>query len=236
MFQLKGICLLAPMILLGAVTLHAEPYWVAYEGDVFPEEDGWKHIYGEDDWPPEVFAERSVEDGVFTLDTLHDSTIFDHYTQPLSIAPGPDEVFVAEWRLRVDPASDPYDISIVIARPGIPGHVDFLFAPEGVYVQFWEAYIEVAPAVYHSYQLVSSDMDSYSFYVDGELRYSSDFEDVTLLEGFISFGDGAINQRSSAEWDYFRFGVVPEPASQFGAMLFLAISRTVVRYAQARRR
>ena len=216
MFQLKRVCLLAPMILLGAATLHAEPYWIAYEGDVFPEEDGWDRNYGEDDWPPESFAERSIEDGVFVLDSLHDDQIYDHYLIEREIDPAEGETFIAEWRVKVDPESGIVDTGLVIARDSPPGHIEFHLAPNGVYIGnviFPFAFIPYEPNVFHEFVLRSEDMQNFELDLDGAAAYTGPFEDESLLSGYVSFGDAAIGDASRQSWDYMRFGVVPEPAS-----------------------
>jgi hypothetical protein len=73
-----------------AMPARAEPYWIAYEGNDFPENEGWWHI-----WGPEP-GERWIEDSVFVLDTLRDTHIADFYVMNMwgSLDPGPGETFV----------------------------------------------------------------------------------------------------------------------------------------------
>src|SRR5262249_20346055 len=79
------------------------PYWVAYEGDDFPEAEGWeRHTSGGG-------AVRSLLDGVLTLDSLQSPLIFDDYFWRRQLNPGPQELFVCEWRVRVTEAYGPLD-------------------------------------------------------------------------------------------------------------------------------
>jgi hypothetical protein len=103
----------------------AEPYWVAYEGDALPEEVGWKRHWGDASGPYGPGANRWIEDGVFVLDSLKDDQIFDYYDVQRPIDPAPGELFIAEWRGRVDEPSDPGDAEVVIARDYPAGHVAF---------------------------------------------------------------------------------------------------------------
>lgn len=56
-------------------------------------------------------------------------------------------------------------------------------------------------------------MESYRLYVDNKLIHSGSFYTDTILDGFVNFGDGAQVLLSGSEWDYFRFGTIPEPTS-----------------------
>ena len=81
------------------------------------------------------------------------------------------------------------------------------------------------------YQLLEDPNDAnvaymYELYVDGDLAIEGVF-----FEGFFSpcvgFGD-ITSSGSLAAWDYFRFGVVPEPATAPAFMIAL-VARRIVR-------
>ena len=77
----------------------AEPYWITYEGNDYPENVGWERVWGNWDGPYQGDgAVRTLEDGVLTLDTLYDDGVVDFYKieRPGAIDPGPGELFVME--------------------------------------------------------------------------------------------------------------------------------------------
>ena len=65
--------------LLGTQVAGATPFWIAYEGDDYPENQGWERVYGDEHGPNSGGAIRSLADGIFTEDSLHDDQIFDFY-------------------------------------------------------------------------------------------------------------------------------------------------------------
>jgi hypothetical protein len=74
----------------------ADQYWITYEGNDYPENEGWdRHAYGGG-------AERYLQDGVLILDGRASPDISDFYRWNLPSDPGPGEYFVAQWRMRVD--------------------------------------------------------------------------------------------------------------------------------------
>ena len=69
------------------------------------------------------------------------------------------------------------------------------------------AYFE--PGMFHEFEMRSGDMRSYELYIDGELAIEGVFSESSF-PACAGFGD-VVSSWSLAEWDYFRFGVVPEP-------------------------
>ncbi len=214
-----GVCLLG----LVAGSARGEPYWIAYEGDVFPEEAGWQRHWGDEHGPFGPGAERYIEDGVFVLNSLRHDQIFDFYDVQRSIDPGPGETFVAEWRMRVDEQSDFGDAKVIVARDAPDGHVAFRFGADDVLSENDGVWFAIEPNVFHTYCFTSQDMESFAFYIDGDLVHTGIFEDFSLLDSFVSFGDGVQGRRSLSYWDYFRFGVVPEPGSGLSVLALLVV-------------
>ena len=74
-----GVCLRRAWLALAVCLLgvmpaaKAAPYWIAYEGDAWPEDEGWWHI-----WGPRP-AYRWIEDGALVIDSLDDILIADFY-------------------------------------------------------------------------------------------------------------------------------------------------------------
>jgi hypothetical protein len=200
---------LATSVLLATAPVWAEPYWYAYEGNDFPENEGWER-YATD--PP---AERWLEDGSFFIDSRDGVHTVDNYTiyfDEGGLDPEPGETFIMSWRLNVHEAVPNREDPGVYVISDDLWSVAFLFDEDSLQ-SFYEPTVDVElePHVYHEFELRSGDMRSYELYVDGELAIEGVF-----FEGFFSpyvgFGD-ITGGRSLAAWDYFRFGVVPEPCS-----------------------
>ena len=187
-------------------TAGADPYWYAYEGNDFPENEGWER-YSSD--PP---AERWLEDGALFIDSRGIVGSTENYTVYFDsgVDPGPDETFVMSWGLTVEETthSDPG----VYVQSDDLWTVMFLFDEEYL-MSFYEpsVYVEIEPAVYHEYEMRSSDMRTYELYIDGDLAVEGVFFEG-LFPPCVGFGD-TTSSTSLAAWDYFRFGVVPEPAT-----------------------
>jgi hypothetical protein len=209
-----------------AMPARAEPYWIAYEADDFPENVGWRRIYRNENGWYQGGAERSIENGIFTLDTRRHDMICDYYKIERQMDPQPGETFLAEWRLRVVEANRSMEAGVWVARDEPPGYVRAEYLEDELWVgrEHWSHPID--PYVFHTYQIQSTDMVDYSLWIDGERVHDGAFYVPTGADSFLAFGDfwygGAVT--SLTEWDYVRFGVVPEPTSSTSfvfAMLLL---------------
>jgi hypothetical protein len=197
---------LAASVLLTSAPVRAEPYWYAYEGNDFPENEGWER------WVSDPAPERWLEDGDLFIDSRGLVGSSDDYGIRFDsgVDPGPGETFIMSWRLMVEETTH--------RDPGVYVHSDeawsvsFLFDTDSL-ISVYEptVYVDIEPYVYHEYEMRSSDMRNYELYIDGDLAIEGVF-----FEGFfplvVGFGDVASNT-SLAAWDYFHFGVVPEPAT-----------------------
>ena len=203
-------------IALVAPAASAEQYWIAYEGNDFPEEVGWERNWG--DWEGHYHggAYRSLEGGVLTIDSLHDEGVYDFaiIEAPGQIDPGPAELFVMEWRLKVDEVTGPYDYDPeVVVCADTHWIVGLLFSEDELVSVFEDfASTPIAPGVFHDYRLLSWDMLSYELYIDDVLASQGTFWQ-SASESYVAWGDSVQGAASLSHWDYFRFGVVPEPAS-----------------------
>jgi hypothetical protein len=192
----------------------AEQYWIAYEGDDFPENVGWDRHWGVHVPPgdPNSVPERSIDDGVFVLDTTCDIWLYDYYEIDRAIDPPPGELFVAEWRVTVETQLVWWDACVVIARDDPPGDLGFLFGPDTLFVEETDETYEIGPGA-HAYRFESWDMDEYLLYVDGALIHEGAFQTPSGLQSFVAFGNAVAGGSSISRWDYVRFGVVPEPSA-----------------------
>jgi hypothetical protein len=218
----------AVLAVLGFSTVAcATPYWVAWEGNDFPENQGWERsVYNN----PDV---RTLADGMMTLDGLNTGGGWDGYEQHLqgNLDPDPGEVFIMRWRMRVetiqggnyDPivfvsSDDAWDVSFHYAMNRIhsPGE-----GPGGTVIPF-------APGVFHTYEFMSPDMRTYELRIDGQLVRNGFFQHL-VGPSWLGWGDGGGLERSRSTWDYFRVGVAVPETSSFGVLLSLGVAATSVR-------
>jgi len=200
-------------------TAGAEQFWIAYEGNDFPENEGWTRLTGAGG------ANRWIEDGALVIDSLHDVHIYDVALMEHWMDPDPGELFVAEWRLLVEAGSDYRDPGVAIARSFSPGFVEFLFGPETAWNALDNICFDIEPGVFHTYRFESADMVGFDFFIDNQLVQEGTFQDAASNQSFIDFGDLLDGRASLSRWDYVRFGVVPEPSSALLLGLSLLIRR-----------
>jgi hypothetical protein len=196
----------------------ADEYWIAYEGDDFPENEGWIRI-----WNPPL-AERWIEDGALVIDSRASGATNEWYEwYPEWVNPEPGELFIARWRLRVD------EVSIGWRDPTIGLYGDDYWGVgfnlnedtiESVFEDDMSAHFE--PQEFHDFEFRSADMRAYELYIDGFLAIEGSFW-LSLSFSRVAWGDGVSGGASLTHWDYFRFGVVPEPGSLLLVILLWAI-------------
>lgn len=200
-------------------TAGAEPYWITYEGNDFPENEGWTRIVN----GPQP-ADRSLADGIMTMDGLADRQIDDYYRMERSLDPGPGEEFVMQWRLRVD---EVIGSSLTRHDPGICVSSDedwqllLVFGVDFIRSFHDDVNIPFEAGAFHSFEVRSSDMHTYALWIDGAIVYTGSFWEPSYQQSRIEWGDAARGASSLADWDYFCFGVVAEPRS--GSLLALAL-------------
>jgi len=196
----------------------AAPYWVSYEGNDFPENEGWNHYYGDGNWPTEHTALRSIEGGCLVINDLYDPRIFDGAQRMLraeQVLPQPGETFVAEWRAWVDPRSAAVDSGVGIVRGTVPDYIRFFLGPAGMQLEVPGGPVTVPyePGVFHSFRAVATDGAALVLELDGNPVWSGAFngELGPGLDTQIYFGNLVSGASSLVRWDYVRFGIVPEP-------------------------
>ncbi len=204
----------------------AEPYWIAYEGNDFPENEGWDYIWS----TPRAI--RWIEDGALVIDSRASGATNDWYEwYPEWVNPEPEELFVAEWRLRVDELTIGWRDPTVGVFGDDSWGVGFNFNEDtivSVYEDDVSAHFE--PYVYHNFELRTADMRTYQLYIDGSLAIQGSFWD-SLSSLRVGWGDTVSGGASLTHWDYFRFGVVPEPTSIVAMLVLLVAWKNVRRSA-----
>jgi hypothetical protein len=195
-----------------ATSAAANQWWVSYEGNDYPENEGWeRYTHGGG-------AQRSLVDGSLVIDSLASPQIADDYTWYLPSLPGPGETFRAEWRLRLDTVNGPGDNGVCAQFAG-HGDVFLIYTADRIISSGEAMWIATfAPGVFHDYVLTSSDLERYNLYIDGTLVHTG-VVNAPSPGSYFGWGDtgygGGITSLST--WDYLRFGCVPEPFT--GALL-----------------
>ena len=212
----------------------AEPYWITYEGNDLPENEGWSRYWGNWDGPYEGDgAIRTVEDGILTIDSMFDPGVHDYayVERPGATDSGPGEVFVMEWRaLAVDTAGEPsWDAGIMVGSDDA-WLLTFGMYPDRVVSQFEQISVPITPGIFHNYRVVSSDMRTYELRIDGEFAIAGNFWEG-LTESYVRWGDVSRGVASLTQWDYVRVGVIPEPSSSI-CMCILFACATRLRWQQ----
>ena len=192
----------------------ADPYWIAYEGNEFPENEGWTRITG-----PLGGAQRFIENGALVLDSRASTSIVDFYRREMNgqLDPDPGELFIMQWRLKIDEVVGLYD---VVAGVFFDENWAAAFQlNEDTIFSTFEAGVSASfqPGVFHDFELRSADMRSYELYIDNVLAIQGSFW-LSLQGSRVGWGDGVQGAASLSRWDYVRFGVVPEP----GAVLLMS--------------
>jgi hypothetical protein len=215
----RGRMIILPVLLFAlAPPLRAEPYWVAWEGNDFPENEGWRRrVNGEGP------AMRTLADGIMTIDGLWSTQVDDFYRMERTLDPDPGELFVMQWRLRVH---EVIGSPLTLYDPGVTVYSDddwtvsLLFGTDFIRSFHERLEIPMQPAVFHTFEFHSRDMRSYELLLDGALIHVGSFWEPTFTQSRIDWGDLARGSASLSDWDYFRFGVVPEPTA---GLLILAL-------------
>jgi hypothetical protein len=212
-------------VLCGPSESRATPYWIAWEGEDFPEAGGfWQRNYGFGG------CVRTLSNGVMTLDGMRDRNIWDFvYTENAIKVDlnGPSEEFRMQWRLKVDKVE-----GVIDNDPSVSIASD---ARRQVSFEFGESYVSSAfepgnnatfqPGVFHDYEFRSTDMRTYALRIDGQVALTGTFWD-SATRSYIGWGEGRQGASSLTDWDYFRCGVVvPEPTSCVSLAVLLACAR-----------
>jgi hypothetical protein len=205
----------------------ADMWWHTYEANgTYPEDDGWSRIVMGGG------AERWFQDGTLVLDSRASNEIVDAYYQYMPSLPDPgQEIFLAQWRLRVveDSGGDP-GIGISF---GPPGDVLLEYELNRIYsTNEFEYVADFQAGVFHEYALTTSDLASYALYVDGALVHVGQLN-APGFGAWLEWGDPTSGRTSLTEWDWVRFGVVPEPSA--GLLLGVAFAGMALGRALRRR-
>jgi len=197
------LCMLAAGSAARGATL-----WRAWEGLKYPEQEGWyRTVKGGG-------AERTLFDGMLTLDGTASGAIVDEYHWETPLVLGPGQYFRADWRVRVEDVQGPCDPLLAVTA-GDRGGVFLLYEDDAIYSMFEGVWISFTPGLFHKYSFTSKDMLTYDLRIDGQLAYSGCFVGPSPTSG-VGWGDSTEGASSLSVWDYVRFGVVSACAPAWG--------------------
>ena len=221
---MRVLCLVALLATI-VPSATADPYWIAWEGDDFPENQGWERHWGDYDGPGHgEGAIRALEDGILTYDSLFDIGVYDYSRMELAgqVDPGPGETFVMEWCLEVGQVTGhwPRDPGVVVFSDEA-WSLALTYGEDHIFSDFERVVIPIVPDIVHDYRVTSMDMREYTLYIDGVAVREGQFVEVSSMSE-IAWGDFGQGAGSLHHWDYFRFGVVPEASTGFLLGLALA--------------
>lgn len=211
--------------LLLAAPAAAAPWWVAWEGNDSPENEGRERMISNEP------SKRVIEDGIMTIDGMDTGGGWDAYRRSLEadLDPAPGELFILRWRLRIDAVEGAsYDPAVSIATHDA-WRATFFFARSRVWSLRENVLINFTPGEFHAWELRSWNMRQYELRLDGEIVRQGQFVRVPGSASYLDWGDwGGFPGRSRSAWDYVRFGVVPEVETR-GLVVILGLMAARVR-------
>lgn len=208
------VCAFALATLAVATPVAADEYWITYEGNDLPENEGWHRIWGNSKGQFRGNgAMRTIENGALVMDSLFDTSVYDFYSMERlgRFDPGPGEVFRAEWRLLVEETPNWYDptVGIFSDEGNLAG---FEFREDNLLITPGSIRIDYEPFEWHTFSFSSLDMLTFDLAIDGQFVHRGEFLTRATPDSTFLFGDGVQGAASLSRWDYVRFGVVPEPS------------------------
>jgi len=184
-------------------------FWRTWEGNKYPEQELWQR------YTRGGGAERTLSNGLLTLDGMASGAIVDEYGCDTPLLLGPGQYFRVDWRMRVDEVAGPFD-PLMAVTAGDRGEVFLQYQEDAIYSMFEGVWIDFTPGVFHKYSFTSKDMVTYDLRIDGQLVYSGCFVGPSPSSG-LCWGDATEGASSLSVWDYVRFGVVSGCAPVSGA-------------------
>ena len=212
--------IIVSLMLLGCVvsTARADPYWIAYEGNDFPENEGWTRITNG------PLAERWIEDGALVIDATEETSTCDWYEMyPEITAPEAGEEFILQWRLKIEEFTGGWLGTTVGVFADDQWAVAFTMNHDTIRSSFEsEVSAQYEPDIYHEYELRSSDMRTYEMYIDGVYAFEGEYWQ-SIMSNTAGWGETTTGSSCLSTWDYVRLGIIPEPNSGV-AMLALMLT------------
>jgi hypothetical protein len=204
---------------------------VSYEGYGLPEEMGFTRVtqYDPERWTEEGFFYQQIDVGGGTGQPYDGD--YDDYRWPLSSYVGAP--FFAEWRVETNAPDSEVDwhnggAFVVAYGGGVNYHFNMAAGLARILrgYPYPTQYFEIEPGVPHTYRLEVYGGDYFELRIDGAIMDAGEPEDVfPTPTAEIFFGARYYQSEHTTQWDYVRFGTIPEPATGLlllaGATVFL---------------
>ncbi len=202
------------VVLVLACTLYAD--LVVYEGEVFPEELEWERVGTFD-------ADRALVDGWLVIDV--DLGVWapppggeqDLYKR--DIPEFAAQSFFVEWRVKTDAPREEISgvggSSLVIAGGVATNYHTTIASDQARFIVDGEVWwVDIEPHVPHVFRVEFLGDEWFSWSIDGVELVAGDPEaDIFSGAPLIQWGSKMWNTPSINEWDYVRYGTIPEPGS-----------------------
>ena len=204
---------------VAAAVASANQYYVGYEGNDLPEsEPGWVRYHGDENGS-QGGALRYIEtdpngNSYLVIDSLRNQMIYDYAQYGRQMDPGQGELFVAEWRVKILEHYGWYNSGLGFASD--TGNLQAFYYSFDHIARSQGGTYPISAGEFHSYRFESPDMAHYVLWIDDQEVWNGTWDIIGgVVFSSAGFGDPIQGGggRSLAEWDYFRFGVVPEPSS-----------------------
>ena len=167
----------------------------------FPEEQGWeRNTTGN--------VDRSIDQPTEAMTLSADEIVsLDFYVKddlgPINPAVG--ELLYVEWSMWVEAESHPGDNAVGIALDDFAGIVAIDIQVDRVLdVEGGDSFV-IAPGVFHTFFLLTSDLLTYDIFVDGAYAFSDLFKFPTGFASYMTWGDGS-GTSSTSHWQFVRYG------------------------------
>lgn len=185
---------------------------ITFEGDSFPETSGWtRSVF--------LTPQRTLENGILIqyFDSVGDHDFYRRFLSAFSASTN----FFAEWRVQSDAPStllDSFQIPagfVLSGNTGVTYHFRFTDSL-GLFTRSDNSlfFFPLEPHMFHTYRVELLENDSYRFLIDGRLVDSGEQSGPypTLMSEII-WGGRFYEPNQTIQWDYIRYGTIPEPAT-----------------------
>jgi len=230
-----------PGLVLGTILFFtpARSDVVSYEGETMPEEAGFVRffIYDPERWIEDGWFFQSIDQGGGTGGPYDGD--YDRYDYDVSGFAGLP--FFVEWRLLTDAPDSEVDFhnggaAVILNGPGVTYHFNIASGLARLLREYPypTVYFDIEPGVPHTYRLEVYGGNNFEFQIDG----------ITVESGVpgdaFPAGDSELLFRSryylsphTTQWDYVRFGTIPEPGT--GVLLLASAGWLLRRRRRVRR-
>jgi len=193
---------------------------ISYTGDVLPEEAGFEHefVYDPARWVSGGWFFEEIDQGGGSGGPYDG----DFDTQRFSLGSFAGSPFFIEWRMLTDAPDSEVDLHnggaflILAGGAGVTYHFNIASGLARILrgYPYPTLYFAIEPGVPHTYLLEVYGSDYFEFRIDGVLMDPGLPEGLYPVPGsYFVFGARYYLSPHTSQWDYVRFGTIPEPGT-----------------------